>query len=194
MLWLQRPILMTKKAILLCAAIASACLLSAGPIAAQTSIAALQSQIYAALTGSWTGQLEYRDFQSDKRVVLPTWLEVKLAPDGRSLQFAYTYDDGPSKTVTELSVVTIDPMAHRFTIASDRDHSTDTYQITSLDSLQNGRGQLILTGAATENGKRVDVRIAVTINRNLYQFKKETRLTGQEFSFRDGYILTRRNP
>ena len=30
----------------------------------------------AALTGSWTGTLEYRDYRSDKRVTLPTTLVV----------------------------------------------------------------------------------------------------------------------
>jgi hypothetical protein len=125
---------------------------------------------------------------------LPTWLEVKPASDGRSLQLTYTYDDGPAKTVTERSTVNIDPAAHRFTITSDRDHSTENYQIAGLDSLQDGRGQFILTGSGTENGKTVEVRINVTIRRNLYQFTKETRLPGQEFNFRDGYILTRRNP
>jgi hypothetical protein len=172
----------------------TASLFASRPAAAQTSPALLQSQISAALTGLWTGQLEYRDFQSDKRVVLPTWLEVRTAPGGKSLQFLYTYDDGPAKTVTEQSTVTIDPAANRFTITSDRDHSTETYQITGLDSLQTGRGQFTLTGAGKENDKPVEVRIEVTIHRNLYQFRKETRLPGQEFNFRDGYTLTRRNP
>ncbi|MFY9646478.1 MAG: hypothetical protein WAK29_14960 [Terriglobales bacterium] len=185
---------MTTKAIFLAAAIVAATLFATSPAASQSSPAALQNQIYAALSGLWTGQLEYRDFESDKRVLLPTWLEVKPAPDGRSLQFVYTYDDGPAKIVTEQSTVAIDPAAHRFTMTSDRDHSTDTYQITGLDSLQAGRGQFTLTGTGAENGKPVDVRILVTIKRNLYQFRKETRLPGQEFNFRDGYTLTRRNP
>jgi hypothetical protein len=155
----------------------------------------LRDQIYSALAGEWTGQLEYRDYQSDERVVLPAWLEIKPSADGRSTQFRYTYDDGPTKTVTELSTVAIDTAAHRFTVTSDSDHSSETYQVEGLDGLKiPGRGQFTLTGRGTENNKTVDVRITVTIDRNLYQFKKKTRLAGGEFTFRDGYVFTRRNP
>ncbi len=53
----------------------------------QNPQSARREQIYAQLIGSWTGQLEYRDFQTDQRVFLPTWLEVKAAGDGQSLSF-----------------------------------------------------------------------------------------------------------
>jgi hypothetical protein len=156
---------------------------------------ALRDQIYSALTGAWTGQLEYRDYQSDERVVLPAWLEVKPAADGRALEFVYTYDDGPAKTVTESSTVAIDTTKRQFTITSKRDHSSEIYQIEGLAPLTpNGHLQFMLAGTGTENDQRVDVRIRITIDRSLYQFKKETRLSGKEFKFRDGYLLTRRAP
>ena len=47
---------------------------------------ALQSEphrLAAALVGSWVGTLEYRDYQSDRRVTLPTRLTV--FPDGRGI-------------------------------------------------------------------------------------------------------------
>ena len=171
-----------------------AVLLVAGLASAQSS-RLNRDQLYAALSGEWTGQLEYRDFQTDERVLLPTWLEVKPTVDGRMLQFIYVYDDGPTKTVTEQSTVAIDPASHRFGITSDRDHSTQTYEIDEHVGLNGAnRTRLILTGKGTENDKPVDVRITVTVDRNMYQFKKETRLAGQEFAFRDGYVFTRRNP
>ena len=54
--------------------------------------------------------------------------------------------------------------------------------------------QFTLAGSGKENDKPVEVRITITVERNLYQFKKETRQPGQEFAFRDGYTFTRRNP
>ena len=183
-----------KRTLILIAAILSATLCHAGAPDPAIPPNAFQQQIYTALTGSWTGQLEYRDFQSDKHVALPTWLEVKPVSDGKSLQFVYTYDDGPTKTVTEISTVNIDPAAHRYVVTSDRDHSADTYQIRALDPLKNGGYQLTLTGTGTENDQPVDVRITITIDRNIYRFKKETRTQGQNFNFRDGYTLTRRDP
>ena len=169
-------------------------LFAAGSAVVQSSVLD-RDQIYARLVGEWTGQLEYRDFSSNERVVLPTWLEVKTTADGRSAQFTYTYDDGPTKTVTESSTVTIDPASHRFTITSDRDHSTDSYQIEDAVAASPGRRmQFVLKGTGKENDKPVDVRIVLSIDRNLYRFTKETRQSGQDFLFRDGYTFTRRDP
>jgi hypothetical protein len=146
-------------------------------------------------TGKWTGQLEYRDFQSNAQVFLPTWLAVTESTDQKSLQFAYIYDDGPSKVVRELMLVTLDPAAAKITFTSDRDKSTDTYAVQGLEEFSKlGRGTLILTGPGKENDKPVDVRISLILRRNLYTYRKETRQPGEDFKFRDGYTFTRAEP
>ncbi len=152
-----------------------------------------REQIYSELTGQWTGTLEYRDFQSNERVLLPAWLEVRSSADGKSIEFSYTYDDGPTKTVTEKSKITIDDGARQFTVTSDRDQSADVFRIDGNEQ-KGKRIKLTLSGGGQENHKPADVRITVMIDRNLYQFTKETRSAGQQFMFRDGYTFTRRNP
>ena len=151
-------------------------------------------QLYAGLLGEWVGQLQYRDFSDNSNQSLPTWLRVTRSADGRSLQFAYVYDDGPSKTVKEISMVSIDVPAATMTFTSDRDHSSDTYKIAGLPEFAaKSRGTLTLSGTGQENGQKVDVRISLTLRRNLYTYRKETRLPGQEFLFRDGYTFTRKD-
>jgi hypothetical protein len=172
----------------------------AGSMQSRTQLAATPSQpatsldqVYGGFVGDWVGQLEYRDFSDNSRVFLPTWLRVTRSTDGRSLEFAYVYDDGPNKTVKELSAFSIDTAATTVTFTSDRDHSTNTYKVAGLDNFASqGRGTLTLTGVGTENDKRVDVRITITLRRNLYSYQKETRLPGQKFLFRDGYNFTRK--
>jgi hypothetical protein len=150
-------------------------------------------QLYGGFLGEWVGELEYRDFSDNSRALLPAWLRVSRSADGRSLLFAYVYDDGPNKTVKELSVVSIDPAASTGTFTSDRDRSSDTYKVAGLaDFAASGRGVLTLTGSGTENDRKVDVRITITLRRNLYTYRKETRLPGEEFQFRDGYTFTRK--
>ena len=90
------------------------------------------NQIYAGFVGDWIGQLEYRDFSDNSRVFLPTWLRITQTADGRSLQLAYVYDDGPTKTVKELSIFSLDTLAATATFMSDRDHSSDTYHVAGL--------------------------------------------------------------
>ena len=151
-------------------------------------------QLYAGLLGEWVGQLQYRDFSDNSNQSLPTWLRVTRSADGRSLQFAYVYDDGPSKTVKEISMVSINVPAATMSFTSDRDHSSDTYKIVGLPEFATkGRGTLTLSGTGTENGQKVDVRISLTLQRNLYTYQKETRLPGQDFLFRDGYTFARKD-
>ncbi len=148
----------------------------------------------ANFVGDWTGQLEYRDYQSDERVFLPTWLTTKSSSDGRALTFAYVYDDGPTKVVRESSVLTLFPQANSATVSSGGEHGGDSYAVVGFDEFsKKNRGKLTLTGKGTENNKPVDVRISIMLGRNLFTWRKETRAAGSadEFRFRDGYTFTR---
>jgi hypothetical protein len=149
-------------------------------------------QIYRACAGQWAGTLEYRDFQSDERVSLPTNLEVVVAPDGKSLRLTYTYDDGPGKIVRESSTFVIDSEKRSVTITSDRTKSSEQLAISNVDeTARTKRLTLILTGAGEENNKKVDVRSTLSCSPNGLSWLRETRLSGQDFAFRDKYSLTR---
>jgi hypothetical protein len=88
----------------------------------------------------------------------------------------------------------LDPVAAKITFTSDRDKPTDIYALQGLDEFSKlCRGTLILTGPGKENDKPVDVRITLTLGRNLYTYRKETR-PGEDFKFRDAYTFTRAEP
>ncbi len=101
--------------------------------------------LYAGFVGEWVGHIEYRDFGDNSRVLLPTWLEISRDPDGRSLRFAYIYDDGPNKTVKQISLVAIDAAAaaaiftsrsrsHRRSLQSGRDGRVFPNQFREIDA------------------------------------------------------------
>jgi len=153
------------------------------------------SSLTAQFAGRWTGQLEYRDFQSDAQVSLPTWLTIRERPDHASLELDYVYDDGPNKTVRERMILAFDRAASTARMTSDRDHTSEVYAVEGLDAFaKQGRGTLILTGPGTENDKPVQVRITLTLRRNLYTLRKETQHAGEDFKFRDAYTFTRAEP
>lgn len=56
----------------------------------------------------------------------------------------------------------------------------------------------MLTGAGEDNDKPADVRITITLRRNLYTARKEVRAKGsvddKDYQFRDGYLFTRARP
>ncbi len=154
------------------------------------------SALQRALAGSWAGTLEYRDYSesaaSSKRVKLPTWLDIE--PVGADLRFRYVYDDGPTKTVTEMSIVRIDPATARYTASNRSGKVEDSYAIAGLDQLRQGRGTLILTGTGTENNAPVEVRTTLRIGRNILEITRETAAAGQPFAFRHAYLLVRTSP
>lgn len=153
------------------------------------------SSLTAQFAGNWTGHLEYRDFQSNAQVFLPTWLTIRERPDRTSLELDYLYDDGPNKTVRERMILAIDRAAATIRMTSDRDHTSEIYIVEGLDGFaKQGRGTLTLTGPGTENDKQVQVRITLTLRRNLYTLRKETQHVGEGFKLRHGYTFTRAQP
>jgi hypothetical protein len=56
--------------------------------------------LYSRFLGRWQGSLEYRDFSTNKRVTLPTLLDISLSPDRKAMIWQFTYDDGPGKIVS----------------------------------------------------------------------------------------------
>jgi hypothetical protein len=186
----------------LAALLVAVCLVA--PLSAQQPAAAAapsQQEIYQALTGKWVGVLEYRDYQSDGRVKLPTWLEVSPTADGKSLTFAYTYDDGPTKTVRESEIVTIDPAAATWVIqdvaapASKSPAEKSVYSIQGLSQMKAAHGKFTLVGTGTDNDKKVDVQENVLLGRNIFQIERTVRGPQEkDFLFRHIFVFTREQP
>lgn len=149
------------------------------------------------LSGTWAGYLEYRDYSepatSQKRVQLPTWLEI--TGSGRTLTLHYTYDDGPNKVVESRETATLDADANTYKLA-EVGHPDETYTVTGFSSLKDGLGTLVLVGNGKDNGKPAEFRITLTIRRNIFDWVKEARPMGTEepFVFRDSLRLVRSAP
>ena len=170
------------------------------PQAAPPPVAAApdaQAAITGALLGRWTGVLEYRDYSepatSLKRVELPTWLVVSRDPDGLALE--YTYDDGPSKTVSEHSVLVLNTRAKSYNTLSS-DGTTQTLTITGLEQLKGGLGVLTLESFSRDNKSPAEIRTVWTLRRNLLSWLEEVRASGSSdpFVFRHRYTFTRAEP
>jgi hypothetical protein len=159
--------------------------------------AQIQSDLHQALTGNWTGVLEYRDYSepatSTKRVQLPTWLSI--TPSGSSQTWHYVYDDGPTKVVEESDTITFDPSTSTYA-ESDNGKPSQTFKVTGYDTLRSGRGQLILLGSGTDNDKPAETRITLTLRRNLLTILEETRHANSTdpFAFRHSFTFTRATP
>jgi hypothetical protein len=166
-------------------------------VPAQTTAAAVSMQtgndLQAAMSGDWTGVLEYRDYSepatSTKRVKLPTWLNVKSNPTG--LTFHYIYDDGPNKVVDETLSISFDVAGSTLQITNDKGR-VETYKVDGYSGLRSGRGDLIVLGPTVDNDRPAESRITIGVRRNLLTWVEEVRPTSAvPFAFRHSYTFTR---
>lgn len=144
----------------------------------------------AALTGSWKGALEYRDYQSDKRVTLPTMLVISQEESGE-LTFAYVYDDGPGKTVTSRDRVTVDAARSTYRIRNGDGTYDGTFATTGLAEFGPVSPTVTLLGSGDENGVKVDLRTTIQLGPASLTMLRESRRPGGEWLFRNRYALTR---
>lgn len=149
-----------------------------------------REQLYGALAGSWRGTLEYRDYKDpSRRTTLPTMLEAMQAEG--SITLAFTYDDGPGKTVRGSDRLTLDAAGKTLTWGGES--STQRYTVQSFEAPRPGRAlKLVLEGEGTDNDEPATIRETLVVGPNKLQILKETRPSGKsEFAFRHRYDLTR---
>jgi Peptidase family S41 len=133
------------------------------------------------LAGNWAGTLEYRDYGSDVRTVLPTLMSAK------GLVLAWTYDDGPGKTVRSSQTWSLSPDGKALTIAGEQ--TLETLVVAELRRTAGGVLTLVADGTAVENDKAVMVREILTRDGPVLRITRMTRTQGQPFIMRHSYQL-----
>lgn len=136
-----------------------------------------------ALAGAWTGSLQYRDFSTDRQVVLPT--TVTFSGRSSALQGAYVYDDGPGKTVKSTERWSLAPDDATLTIDEGAPARVTTYRAGAADLT------LEAEGTGVENKQTVAVRTTITQTGDALTITRLTHLPGQPWLVRHVYRLAR---
>ena len=139
------------------------------PIAAQGKADPV-SQVLAATAGTWTGKLQYRDYQSNKWEGLPVQVKITVQGDGVTLVRSAAFDDGPQTgTVWITTVSQVDPARGSETYAMFRkgrelDTGTRTlafaqpprdqthWTLITLETRQDGNSQAQVRETTTRDG------------------------------------------
>jgi hypothetical protein len=139
-----------------------------------------------ALAGSWTGRLDYRDYGTDARVGLPVTATVSPA-----LDIAFTYDDGPGKTVRSSESWRIDPVTATIAVTTARGRPVKS-RLTGLAQLSSAADvTLSWDGSATENGRAVETRTLLTVRGDRLRLTRMSRTPGGPFLLRSAHDLSR---
>lgn len=120
----------------------------------------------AATAGSWTGQLQYRDYQSNSWEGLPMRVAIVAQPDGVTTVRTTQYDDGPAGIVTITSVTMVDVAAASITNATFRKGRAAELGSESIATFIPGRDlqhwTLITTRTANDGDGIADIRETAT--------------------------------
>ena len=135
----------------------------------------------AALAGNWAGTLDYRDYGNDSRVTLPTLMTAN------GLSIAWTFDDGPGKTVHASQSWSFTPDGKSLVIKGGK--SSEIMAIAELWRSANGSVTLVADGSGEENGRTVMVREILTRDGPVLRLTRMSRTAGQPFIMRHSYQL-----
>ncbi len=136
-----------------------------------------------ALAGDWTGTLDYRDYSADTRETLPAVLQS----DGKVL--AWTFDDGPGKTVRSSETWTFDATGQSLIITAGKNGPDQWRVVESRASADGASLTIVLDGESIENGREVFARKILTRDGNRLRITKQTRVAGEPFLMRQSYEL-----
>ncbi|WP_156255090.1 S41 family peptidase [Sandarakinorhabdus oryzae] len=134
-----------------------------------------------ALAGNWAGTLDYRDYGNDGRVTLPTLMSAK------GLTIAWTFDDGPGKTVRASEAWSFSPDGKTLSITSGK--ARETMAVVELRRSPAGAVTLVADGRGNENGQSVMVRTILTRDGHVLRLTRMSRSAGQPLIMRHSYQL-----
>ena len=139
--------------------------------------------------GNWSGALEYKDYSGGTgRVKVPVKLEVKSS-DASTASWYFNYDDF-GKTV--ISDETHSWKSGKYTVKTKGKLEVQEYVSKDFAALiKSGIGKAVLIGSELEDGKKVEVRRTITLEKTGLRTLKETRPPSGAFAFRNQSTYTR---
>lgn len=137
----------------------------------------------AALEGHWAGTLDYRNYADDGRVVLP----VVMAAAAGAL--AWTYDDGPGKTVRSAEHWAIDAGGRTLTVTGGK--TATGYAVREFRRAKDGAVTLVADGRGAEAGVAVTRRVVLTLEGGRLRISQLSQRRGAPMLLRNCHELRR---
>lgn len=138
--------------------------------------------LLAGTAGQWHGQLQYRDYQSNRWQGLPMDVQVTAQPDGVTLIRTATYNDGPRTGLVYItSVAQLDHSTNRQTYAQFRkgrpvDSGAAELRLAEVSSLRHW--VIVATETREDGDSQAEVRETTSRNGDELITLKEVNPTG----------------
>lgn len=144
------------------------------------------------LTGTWSGNLEYRDYQSDRTVQIPHQRTVSRSPDGSYLLSELSFTD-PGYQVYAAELLTVNWPAVQQAYASQGGIETQRFTVTRFQKTSSGWSAQ-LDGSGTDSGEPAAIRLLMTLEAQHLTIEKQVRPADESaFQFRNAVRLQHRS-
>jgi hypothetical protein len=157
------------------------------------SAQAVAPNAFDPFAGKWSGALEYKDYSGGTgRVKVPVKLEVRPS-DSSTASWYFNYDDFGKVVISdETHSWQSGKNIGKYTVKTKGKLEVQEYGSKDFDVLlKAGIGKAILTGSELEDGKKVEVRRTITLEKMALTTLKETRPPNGVFAFRNQSTYTR---
>jgi hypothetical protein len=147
--------------------------------------------------GKWAGTLEYKDYSGGTgRVKVPVKLEVKPS-DAGTANWYFNYDDFGKTVISDevhswKSGQPAGQSVGQYTVKTRGKLEVQEYVSKDFDALVKAKvGKAVLMGSELEDGKKVEVRRTITLEKTGLTTLKETRPPNGAFAFRNQSTYSR---
>ncbi|MEO1787780.1 MAG: hypothetical protein AAFR41_12255 [Pseudomonadota bacterium] len=134
--------------------------------------------------GSWTGELQYLDYQSGEWFGIPMASKVTVAPDGHAFVTTTRYDDGP--TVGDVYIVSIAALDHESGTLSmaifrkGRPMETRASALSLDPGAMTGAWSIVSTSDGSDDNRPAQVRETIALDDGVLTSLKEVDFTDDD--------------
>ena len=151
------------------------------------------------LSGAWVGVLEYRDYQSGKKIELPMTTRIDVGADGATVTRVSAFDDGPKTGAVYITTVSLfDAKTSRTTYAvfrKGRAVETLTDDAVVRDCKDALHWTVMYTRKGADGNSQAAIRVVQSLDGNELTELKEVKLVNapdSEYAFRNQTRLRRK--
>ncbi len=149
--------------------------------------------VLSPLVGEWAGELQYRDYQSERLVKTPARMAVAMSPQGDALSVRITYPRFRSRV--EVSTWSLSAQTGVWTNKDNK--QSEENAVAGMDAFAaTGRGILTLTARGIDGIRPSEIRTTINRTGDSLSVRREARPIGgvnrkAVFAFRNQYTLRR---
>ena len=152
----------------------------------------------ASTAGAWRGELQYRDYQSDRWIGIPVSVTVEPIGDGVTLVRRAVFDDGPARGavyITTLEMLGKDGATEYTTsFRAGREPEVDSAKLAVAEARAPDRWTIVATRTGTDDDRPANIRETLSRDGNTLTSLKEvdfTDDTGEAWLQRNRTVLTK---